>query len=153
MKGKRMKHVILALAAVAIGIPASAGETKNPSGTVSVRAAAKQPANGKQVIEFTMTISPGWHVFANPPGNEKYEPVTTRVLFVGANKPNVVGTDFPAGKPMTDSDGVKFLGYDGQVQFRATVERSGDKALDVEVRFMACDDLNCIPSTIKLTVP
>jgi DsbC/DsbD-like thiol-disulfide interchange protein len=148
-----MRRIILAFAVLAIAMPATPAETKKPNGSVNVRASAKQPtADGKQVIEFTMTISPGWHVYANPPGHEKYESVKTRLVFVGDNKPKVVGSDFPPGKPM-EEDGVKFQGYEGEVQFRATVERTGDKPLEVEVRFMACNDLNCIPSKIKLTVP
>src|SRR4029077_9330339 len=97
-----MKRILFGLTIVSLGLFTHSGEAqKKPSGSVKVRAIAKQPsADGQQVIEITMAIEGGWHVYANPAGNDIFERVKTTVVFPGANAPKVIKIDYPPGKPM-----------------------------------------------------
>jgi uncharacterized protein YyaL (SSP411 family) len=119
---------------------------------VEVRA-DKPGADGKQVLTITLTIDKGWHVYANPVGNDNLGPAATTVEVSGKGKVTARVT-YPPGRPVKDAVVGNYNAYEGQVTLTATVRRTpGDGPLEVSVRYQACDDRRCLPpATVKRLV-
>src|SRR5438876_602600 len=75
--------VVLVAAAVilALGRDSRAGGKSDEEVKVAV-AASKLDDAGKQVVTLTLTINKGWHIYANPVGNEDLAPAATLVKLV-----------------------------------------------------------------------
>jgi DsbC/DsbD-like thiol-disulfide interchange protein len=119
---------------------------KNSGDKVKVTATATKPdAAGKQTVTVTFVIDKGWHIYANPVGNELLAEAKTVVDIKSAGKPEVT-LKYPPGKVFQDKD-EKYRVYENKVSVQATVVRTiGDKGpLEVSVRFSACDDKRCLP--------
>ena len=120
-------------------------------------AASKLDDAGKQVVTLTLTINKGWHIYANPVGNEELAPAATLVKLVSKNKPQEFKVNYPAGKEAGDKTLGKYRVYEQKVEIPINVQRApGDKGpLEVSVRFMACSDAGVckLPATVKVTVP
>ncbi len=116
---------------------------------VKVQAAGTKPdANGQQVITITLDINKGWHIYANPVGNEDFEQARTVVTVKTAAKPEAVKIHYPPGKLYKDKSLGQFAVYENRVQIMAQLQRApGDAGpVEVSVRFAACSDMNlCLP--------
>jgi hypothetical protein len=136
---------------------AQGGGAKRSDSVVKVVAKADKPgADGKQVVTVTMKVESGWHIYANPVGNENQESSATTLTVEGAGKPRNVRVDYPPGKLVKDPLVGNYSIYEGEVTIKATVQRaSGDKGpLDVKVKFQSCSDKTCLlPATVRLSVP
>jgi len=132
---------------------ATAGGVKRSDSVVKVKAKLDKAAPpGKAVVVVSLDIQPGWHLYANPVGNEDFESnrVVVKVAGVDAN------IDYPAGKVLKDAKLGSFNIYENKVEIRATVDRVPTEAnpLQLTVRLSSCDDKECLPpSTVKLSVP
>src|SRR5262249_38417155 len=73
-KGPAPEAIALGLA----GAPQEGGK-KSDAMVKTTAEAAPADAAGKQVITITMSIEPGWHIYANPVGQEDLESVQTDV--------------------------------------------------------------------------
>jgi uncharacterized protein YyaL (SSP411 family) len=138
--------------------PAQAGGgPKKSDSVVKVNATAEKPgAGGRQVVTVTLKVDPGWHVYANPIGNETQESSQTVVAITSDGKPRDAQIDYPKGKRIKDPLVGDYSVYDGEVTIKATVVRAaGDTGpLEVKVKFQSCSDKTClVPATVKLTVP
>jgi uncharacterized protein len=135
----------------------SGGGLKKSDAVVKVNATAEKPgAGGRQIVTVTLKVDPGWHVYANPVGNETQESSQTTVAVSSAGKPSDAQIDYPKGKRIKDPLVGDYSVYDGEVTIKATVVRTAGDAgpLEVKVKFQACSDKTClVPATVKLTVP
>lgn len=148
----------LSIAGLALVGFAFAGGRRSDS-EVKVKAIASPiDAAGKQEVVLTLDVNKGWHIYANPVGNEDFESARTTVKIDAKAKPADVKIAYPKG----DIHEIKMIGkvgvYQGKIEIRATVLRAdGDKGpLDVSVKFMACGDANgqcLLPATVKVAVP
>lgn len=133
------------------------GGAKRSDAVVKAAAKADKPAaDGKQTVTVTLTVDNGWHVYANPVGNETLDSAQTQVLVAGKVKPKAVKVDYPKGNVVKDMLVGDYKVYEGKVEIKATVERAaGDTGpLEVTVKLQACNEKTCLlPATIKLTVP
>jgi uncharacterized protein YyaL (SSP411 family) len=124
---------------------------------VSARAVPEKPdADGRQAVTVTLTMDPGWHVYANPPGSEELASVQTTVSISGKAKPQEVKIAYPEGEPINDTVLGKYRVYEGSIDIKASVRRGpgDDGPLEVRVKFQACNDKQCLlPATVKVTVP
>jgi len=152
---KRLLCLAVVLAA-GVGVSltlATAGGVKRSDSVVKVKAKLDKAAPpGKAVVVVSLDIQPGWHLYANPVGNEDFESnrVVVKVAGVDAN------IDYPAGKVLKDAKLGSFNIYENKVEIRATVDRVPTEAnpLQLTVRLSSCDDKECLPpSTVKLSVP
>jgi DsbC/DsbD-like thiol-disulfide interchange protein len=139
----------------AVIIPSSwAGGKVDP---VKVKASAgKVGDGGKQTVTVELTIDKGWHVYANPVGNEDLEPAKTVVEVKSAGKPVAAKVNYPAGTPHTDKAVGTFSIYEGQVTIQADVQRAAADAgpLEVSVKYQACNATQCLtPKKVTLNVP
>jgi DsbC/DsbD-like thiol-disulfide interchange protein len=144
---------ILALAFAALAGPAA--QLKKSDFVVKGEAKAdKVAADGTQLVTVTLTIDKGWHLYANPVGNEDLTENQITVSISSKNKLEDVKVDYPAGTPVKDKTVGDYKTYKGTVTIKATVRRAkGDtEPLDVAVKVQACSDSQCLlPATIKLT--
>src|SRR5262249_25376329 len=116
---------------------------------------ADKPVEGKQVVTVTLEIDPKYHIYANPVGNEDFEPAQTTVSVTGKAKPESVKVDYPPGKLVKDSAG-DYKEYTGKVTIKATVQGAkGDVGpLEVSIKLQACSKSSCLlPATIKVATP
>jgi DsbC/DsbD-like thiol-disulfide interchange protein len=103
-----------------------------------------------------VAVDKGWHIYANPPGQEDLVPVQTTVVIGAKTKPDDVKIDYPEGTVMPDSVLGKYRVYENKVAIKATVRRAAGAAepLEVTVKFQACSDKQCLlPVSKTLRVP
>ena len=154
---KRYSAAILAVLATVFVIGdshfAPAGGKKS-DGVVKAKAKLEN-VGGKSIVVISLDIQKGWHLYANPVGNEDLASSQTTVT-IPAKAAKLVKVDYPLGKVVND----KVLGtygvYEGSVEIRATVERAAGASgpLELTVKVQACDEKNCLPpGSIKISVP
>jgi uncharacterized protein YyaL (SSP411 family) len=144
-----------------VGQPASGqpvgGGAKRSDAVVKATAKGDKPAaDGKQTVTVTLTMDKGWHVYANPVGNQDLDSARTIVALSGKIKPKAVNVDYPKGKVVKDMVVGDYNVYEGRVEIKATVERAADDVgpLEVTIKLQACNEKTCLlPATVKLTVP
>jgi uncharacterized protein YyaL (SSP411 family) len=147
-----------AVEAVAFAAPSQDGPTKSDSVVkISAKATPEKPgADGKQEVTVTMTIDKGWHLYANPPGQEDFITSQT-VLNVEAKKPlKDVKVTYPEGKEIIDPTLGRYRVYEDKVVLKATLQRSpGDASpLELKFKFQSCNDRQCLlPASKTVTVP
>jgi DsbC/DsbD-like thiol-disulfide interchange protein len=116
----------------------------------------KVDGDGKQTVTITAQIDKGWHIYANPVGEDSLKPVQTVVTVTGKEKLQDVKLDYPTGKVVKDADlKIEYKVYEGKVEIAAHVQRAkGDTGpLEVSVKIQACSDKNCLlPATVKVPV-
>jgi DsbC/DsbD-like thiol-disulfide interchange protein len=131
---------------------------KTSADKVTVQAtASKTDAAGNQQITMRLLIEKGWHIYANPLGNDEFTGNETKVFVTGQAQPADVKTAYPPGK-MVEFAGAKVKIYDGEVTLVTYVRRAqGDNGpLQVRIKVNACnhDTLVCWPAgEITLNVP
>jgi uncharacterized protein YyaL (SSP411 family) len=132
------------------------GAKKSDSLVKTTAEATKPDADGKQVVTVTMIIEPGWHIYANPVGQEDLESVQTKITVSAKAKLDDVKVEYPEGKVIQDKVLGKYKVYEDKVEIKATVKRKGgDKSpLEVTAKFQSCNDKQCLlPATVKIEVP
>ncbi len=148
----RMAALALVFATLAGPAPA---QLKKSDTVVKAEAKADKIADdGTQVVTVTLTIDKGWHLYANPVGNEELLDNQTTVSVSSKNKLRDVKVEYPAGTLVKDKTVGDYKTYRGTVTVKATVHRTkGDtEPLDVSVKVQACSETTCLaPGTVKLT--
>jgi DsbC/DsbD-like thiol-disulfide interchange protein len=147
------------IAAVTLAFVTLAGaahaQLKKSDTVVKAEAKADKVADdGTQVVTITLTIDKGWHLYANPVGNEELTDNQVLVTLSSKNKLQDVKVEYPEGKVVADKTVGDYKTYKGMVTIKAKVTRAkGDtEPLDVAVKIQACDDTTCLaPATVKLT--
>lgn len=133
----------------------SAQGTKSDS-KVKITAKADKPgADGKQAVTLTLTIEPGWHLYANPVGNDDFADNQTVVVKAPNSKHEVLKVDYPAGKVVKDKTVGDYKVYEDAVTIKAEVRRAKDSTdpLELNVKLQACNDKTCLlPATVKVKV-
>jgi hypothetical protein len=137
--------------------PVSGSKPTNSESVVKVSAKAQRPGpDGKQVIKLTLTIDKGWHVYANPIGNEDLASAQTSVKISGADKAKIA-IDYPKGKTVKDKIVGDYNVYEADAVIGVTVEwpkGATPAPLELSVKLQACNEKTCLlPSTIKVSVP
>jgi DsbC/DsbD-like thiol-disulfide interchange protein len=160
---RSLRTVVAALALVIAGSVASRlepellAQVKKSDAFVKVTAkGGKADSDGKQAVTITIQIEKGWHIYANPVGDDSLKPVQTVVTVTGKEKPQDVKVEYPEGKTVKDPDlKIEYKTYEDKVEIKAQVQRAkGDSGpLEVSVKVQACTDKNCLlPATVKVAV-
>jgi uncharacterized protein len=144
-------------------VPAPADELPGGQEVVSARAAiepeAKASPGAELAVTLTLSVKPGWHVYANPPGVETLKPTT---VALAADQPaSLVKVEYPAGasKVLASSGDEKVNLYEGKTALTARVRlardlKPGPAALKLLIHYQACDDRACLaPASLAVTVP
>jgi len=134
-------------------------QPKKSDAYVKVTAKADKPdADGKQTITVTVLIDKGWHIYANPVGEELLKSVQTVVTVTGKEKLQNVKVEYPAGKLIKDEVIGEWRTYEGKVEIKAHVQRAkGDAGpLEVRVKILAVPNNGVgrclLPATAKALV-
>jgi uncharacterized protein YyaL (SSP411 family) len=122
------------------------------SADVVVAKLALEPAkDGKRVFALTLTVTEPWHLYANPVGAAEMliDSQTEVTVFVGGKKVEAK-IEYPKGKEITDTSGLKYSIYEGAVKVTGTFPAT-DGAVEVRVKLTACKEGTCLlPSVVKV---
>jgi uncharacterized protein len=144
----------LALAFAALTADARA-QLKKSDSVVKIEAKADKIADdGTQNVTVTLNIDKGWHLYANPVGNEDLAENQVTVTLSSKKKLEDVKIEYPEGKLVKDKTVGDYKTYEGTVTVKATVRRAkGDtEPIDVAVKLQACDKTTCLAgTTVRLT--
>jgi DsbC/DsbD-like thiol-disulfide interchange protein len=147
---------IATLALVFAALTADArAQLKKSDSVVKIEAKAGEiAAGGTQEVTVTLTIDKGWHLYANPVGNDDLTDNQVVVTLTSKNKLKDVKVEYPPGKLAVDKTIGDYKQYEGTVTIKAKVTREkGDtEPIDVAVKLQACDKTTCLaPATAKVT--
>ena len=126
-----------------------AGAASSREGPVALEVTAS-PVKGKEgqyLLAATVTVDPGWHVYAAVPSDSPYPATTPRVeLPAGASLLSDWTTTTPS-VPSPDSPDTTW--FEGRVVFSCKVNcgQRLTKPLAVTVAMQACDASTCMPPT------
>ena len=143
-------RALYTLAGVLLISNSAASQTKSDAKVKVSATATKIEATGKQTVTVTLDIDKGWHIYANPVGDDLFEPVQTVVKVTAGVKLVRVDVRYPTGK-VHDDIGIKWMSYEEKVDITIVVERAeGDtSALEVEASFNATSaDRNLLPARV-----
>jgi DsbC/DsbD-like thiol-disulfide interchange protein len=128
-----------------------AGDAKKSDSVVKVKAKLEKSAAGKEIVVVNLEIQAGWHLYANPVGNEDFE--SGQVVVKLTDNPAKIA--YPVGKTVTDPIIGKYKVYEDKIEIRATLDRPASKTpLEVSIRLQSCNDKVCLPpATVKVNVP
>jgi DsbC/DsbD-like thiol-disulfide interchange protein len=121
---------------------------------VKIKARLEHTGPGKDVIVLRFDVEKGWHLYANPVGNEDLAPAETKVRILSKEAAKVQ-VAYPAGTEC-EIAGTKWRIYQGTFEIRATVEREAGAAgpLEAEVRLQAVDGNSCLlPELVRVPLP
>lgn len=123
---------------------------------ISVKA-DKTATDGTQTIHVTLTISPSFHILANPVGDEILVDSQTTIRVRAGGKPLAAKITYPQGNLVkNEAAGLRFRIYEGKVTSKVTVVRTkrASGPLEILVAVQASDSVrNLRPSRLTATVP
>ncbi|WP_246196080.1 DUF255 domain-containing protein [Aquisphaera giovannonii] len=124
--------------------PASAGVV---AAAARVLDGEKPAAGGSFRAVVSLSIKPGWHITANPPGMENLVPA---VLSVADGQPARLDPAYPPGTDWQpgQADGEKARVYEGRVEIPVRVRLDGagmPPRLALKLRYQPCDEKACLP--------
>jgi hypothetical protein len=106
-------------------------------------------ADTSRDFTLTITVADGWHIYANPVGNEMLKESETEVTMLLDGKPVKAKVVYPKGKEITDSTGAKYAVYEGTIKITGAL--TGPPTIEARVKVSACNDTKCLlPSVIKV---
>jgi DsbC/DsbD-like thiol-disulfide interchange protein len=133
-----------------------AAQRKTSKDVVKIDTKAEKPDDkGVQVVTVTLKVDEGWHVYANPVGNNMLENVETKVTIAGDSKHKITKVDYPPGKTKKDVLG-PYKVYEDTVDIKVHLQREGADAgpVNLKVLIQACNENACLlPGEVKVTVP
>lgn len=113
------------------------------------RMSVKMTSATEGVVTVTAIVSPGWHLYGmNLPEDG---PISTTFDFGDSKGIKFKGEFTPSEKPGTHKDsnfGMELQWWEKNVSFSRKFVLTGkvsDAVVSGSVRFMACNDMNCIP--------
>lgn len=83
----RRAFALLVMTVTAVGTLLAQG--KGSESVVKAAASLKKDGNAS-VLVISLVMEKGWHIYANPPGNDDLKPVATAVVLQGGAKGEVV---------------------------------------------------------------
>jgi uncharacterized protein YyaL (SSP411 family) len=117
------------------------------------------PAGGKCKVLVQLQIEQGWHIHANPPGDEDID-IPTELELESDLDIELADVSYPAGKKAPREEGGKpQLHYMGKVDLIGEIEVPADAAgkkenLLLSVTYQACNSTRCLPRhTLELRIP
>jgi DsbC/DsbD-like thiol-disulfide interchange protein len=151
--GKLSSLLLLACATCLSTTAQANAQAKKSDAVVKVKAEAEKPgADGTTTIHVSLNIDSGWHLYANPVGQEDLADTATTVTVSGAKAEAI---SYPPGRQVKDKTVGDYKVYEGKVTIAAKVRRpAGGGPIDLAIKFQACNESKClVPATVKLSVP
>src|SRR5262249_10262716 len=126
-KLRSLGAVVITLVGMGLAVSPVLGGAKTSADMVKVEAkGGKIGADGAQEVTLTINIEEGWHLYANPVGNNDLTSAQTTVKITGQSKPKDVKVTYPNGKVIKDPTVGNYSIYEGKVVINAVVSRAKD---------------------------
>ena len=151
-----MNRIALLLAGVAAAAAARAQAPTLPAYLKEVRASLAAPKlapGGKTTLTVTVKIAPGWHVYANKPGDEYAVPTVVEVKPAAGVR--ALAPVYSA--PTAGDNGTKI--HEGEMTVQIPIvlapgAKAGKIVLVGAVKSQGCNATSCLPpSTVAFQVP
>ena len=98
-----------------------------------------------------MRVADGWHVYANPVGDDKLVESQTVVTLSADGVDQKVPVAYPKGREHKDVARDRYNVYEGEATLVATVDAPRDAKIEARVKVIACKDGRCLlPSVLKV---
>lgn len=142
-----MARLALVLAALVLAGARLDAQGKGSEGVVKATASLKKDG-ADTFLTVTLVVEKGWHIYANPPGNDDLKPVATTVTLQGGAKGEAV---YPAGKQVIDPVVGNYRVYEGTEEIRVKLASAPTGPVKVQASFQACNEKSCLqPSKVML---
>ena len=105
-------------------------------------------AKGERPFTLTLTVSPDWHIYANPVGDHELLGSQTDVSL----PKGTIAANYPKGKPITDSSGAKYSIYEGTIEITGTLT-PGSEEFELRVKLVACKEGKCLRQSVLRVKP
>ncbi len=126
--------------------------SKSPKESADVVAAAvklgDKTKTGEQPFTLTLTVAPGWHIYANPVGDDALLESQTAVSLTKGD----ARVSYPKGEVITDSSGSKYAVYSGTVVLTGKAQ-PGDETIEFRVKVVACKENACLRQSVLKVKP
>lgn len=131
----------------AVGRAGSASSREGPV-ALEVTASPVKGEEGQYLLAATVTVDPGWHVYAKVPADSPYPATTPKVKLPAGAELLADWTTSARAIPAPDSADTTW--FEGRVVFNCKVKCSERpaKPLAVTVEMQACDARTCVPPTM-----
>lgn len=143
---------VLTGALALVATPCFAQKTDSGSKVTKVDVKAEKAADGGRTVTVTLEIEKGWHLYANPVGDELLEDAATKLTFLADGKAVAAKVAYPKGKTVTVGPD-RYNIYEDSVTIKATVPAGASK---VRIKVQACNDetKKCLlPGSVTADVP
>lgn len=110
----------------------------------------------QKVFTITLNIGKGWHLYANPVGNQDLVSVQTSVAIKGDGVTLPAKVVYPAGKLVKDALVGDYSTYEGTIKIKVTapLPKTQGKPPEVVVKYQACSDKTCLaPAVANFKLP
>ncbi|NBR05710.1 MAG: hypothetical protein EBT92_08055 [Planctomycetes bacterium] len=110
----------------------------------------------EKFVVITLSVEPGYHLYANPVVNPDLASVQTSVSIKAEGKSIPAKVEYPAGKLVKDDIVGDYSTYEGtiKIKLRVAVPRNETSPLDVVVKYQACSKKSCLaPAVATLKLP
>jgi thiol:disulfide interchange protein len=119
---------------------------------------AKDPATTaeEKLVVITLSVEPGYHLYANPVVNPDLTSVQTSIGIKSEGKSIPTKVEYPAGKLVKDDVVGDYSTYEGtvKIKLRVAVPRNQTSPLEVVVKYQACSKKSCLaPAVATLQLP
>ncbi|HEV3436501.1 MAG TPA: DUF255 domain-containing protein [Gemmata sp.] len=118
-----------------------------------VKLGEKTPKDDRE-FTLTLTVSPGWHIYANPVENDTLAESQTEVTVMSGKTALMAKVTYPKGKIVNDSDPMigKYVIYEGTTTISGTVPE-GKEDLEFRVKVNACTEKACLLQSVLKIKP
>ncbi len=112
----------------------------------------KLPAGGRCKFAVVLDVEEGWHIYANPPGNEDLIPTTVTVT--SQQKLKQQNTKYPKGAALAVEEFDEPVSiYKGEVAIKGEIQAPESAAgktddLEFQIEFQVCNDITCMKKTV-----
>lgn len=138
----------LALVLAALVVAGVRLEAQGRGSEVVKATASLKKEGGDTVLTVKLVVDKGWHIYANPPGNDDLKPVATTLTLQGGAKGE---TFYPAGKQVIDPVVGNYRVYEGSEEIRVKLASAPSGPVKVQASFQACNEKSCLqPAKITL---
>lgn len=119
---------------------------------------SKDPSStaDEKTILVTLSVEPGYHIYANPVVNPDLSSVQTSVSVKVEGKSIPIKVDYPDGKLVKDAVVGDYATYEGtvKIKFRVMVPKNEKSQPEVVVKYQACSKKSCLaPAMATLKLP
>lgn len=106
-------------------------------------------AKDEQTFTLTLTVAPGWHIYANPIGDDSLLESQTEIAL--GNR--TLKVTYPKGKEVTDSTGAKYGIYEGTITIKGTSPATKVEEIELRVKIIACQEGKCLLKSVLKVKP